>query len=149
MATLAPMGAIPAGQIPPRWCLSCGGLWLTDGISNVVLFAPFGLALAILGVRWWVVLVLSAGFSLGVEYLQSIGVPPARSAAWADVVANGMGGLAGVWLLALRGWLFPASWLRGGAASLGVGGGGGAALRAHQCGFGAAVGGSRCAVREV
>jgi hypothetical protein len=110
LATLAPLGAIEAANMPPRWCLACGGLWLTDGISNVVLFAPFGLALAMLGVRWWAVLVLSAGFSLGVEWLQSIGVPPARSAAWADVVANELGGLAGVWLLALRGWLFPASW---------------------------------------
>ena len=96
--------------MPPRWCLACGGLWLTDGISNVVLFAPFGLALGMLGVRWWGVLLLSAGFSLGVEYLQSIGVPPSRSAAWADVAANALGGLFGVWLLALRGWLFPASW---------------------------------------
>ena len=81
--------------MPPRWCLACGGLWLTDGISNVVLFAPFGLALGGLGVRWRGVLLLSAGFSLGVEYLQSIGVPPARSAAWADVVANAAGGLVG------------------------------------------------------
>ncbi len=109
LATLAPYGAIAAGQMPPRWCLACGGLWLTDGISNVVLFAPFGLALAMLGVRWWGVLALSAAFSLGVEFLQSIGVPPARSAAWADVVANTLGGVMGAWLLVLRGWLFPAS----------------------------------------
>jgi hypothetical protein len=110
VATLAPLGAIDVASMPPRWCLACGGLWLTDGISNVVLFAPFGLALSVLGVRWWVVVGLSAGFSLGVEWLQSIGFPPMRSAAWADVVANAVGGLAGVWLLALRGWLFPASW---------------------------------------
>jgi hypothetical protein len=110
LATVAPYNAIPAGSMPPRWCLVCGGMWLTDGISNVVLFAPFGLALAMLGVRWWVVVLLSAGFSLGVEGLQSIGVPPARSAAWADVVANALGGLFGVWLLVLRGWLMPASW---------------------------------------
>ncbi len=110
LAALAPLGAIEAANMPPRWCLACGGLWLTDGISNVVLFAPFGLALAMLGVRWWAVLVLSAGFSLGVEWLQSIGFPPSRSAAWADVVANGFGGLVGVWVLALRGWLFPSSW---------------------------------------
>ena len=95
--------------MPPRWCLACGGLWLTDGISNVVLFAPFGLALGGLGVRWRGVLLLSAGFSLGVEYLQSIGVPPARSAAWADVVANAAGGLVGGWVLTRRRWLFPAS----------------------------------------
>ena len=110
VATLAPYGAIDVASMPPRWCLVCGGLWLTDGISNVVLFAPLGLALGVLGVRWWVVVVLSAGFSLGVEWLQSIGFPPARSAAWADVVANALGGLAGVWVLALRRWLFPASW---------------------------------------
>ena len=110
LATLAPLGAIEAANMPPRWCLACGGLWATDGISNVVLFAPFGFALAMLGVRWWAVLLLSAGFSLGVEWLQSIGFPPSRSAAWADVVANGLGGLVGVWVLALRGWLFPSSW---------------------------------------
>ena len=110
LATLAPWGAIDVASMPPRWCLACGGLWLTDGISNVVLFAPFGLALSVLGVRWWVVVGLSAGSSLGVEWLQSMGFPPMRSAAWADVLANAWGGLAGVWLLALRGWLFPASW---------------------------------------
>ncbi len=110
LATLAPYGAMAGGVMPPRWCLACGGLWLTDGISNVVLFAPFGLALAMLRVRWWGVLLLSLGFSLGVEYLQSIGVPPGRSAAWADVVANGLGGLAGAALWARRGWAFPASW---------------------------------------
>jgi len=110
LATLAPYNAITAGQMPPRWCLACGGMWLTDGISNVVLFAPFGLALAMLGVRGWAVVVLSAGFSLGVEWLQSIGFPPSRSAAWADVVANGLGGLVGAWVLTLQGWLSPASW---------------------------------------
>ncbi len=110
LATLAPLGATQGVNLPPRWCLACGGLWVTDGISNVVLFAPFGVALALLRVRWWGVLLWSAGFSFGVEYLQSIGLPPSRSAAWADVVANGLGGLVGVWLLALRGWLFPASW---------------------------------------
>ncbi|WP_373067890.1 VanZ family protein [Gemmatimonas sp.] len=110
VATLAPYGAMAAGVMPPRWCLVCGGLWATDGISNVVLFGPFGLALSMLGVRWWLVLVLSAGFSLGVEYLQSIGVPPGRSAAWADVVANALGGLLGAWLWARRGWVFPTSW---------------------------------------
>jgi len=110
VATLAPYGAMAAEQMPPRWCLVCGGLWATDGISNVVLFGPFGVALSMLGVRWWRVLVLSAGFSLGVEFLQSIGVPPGRSAAWADVVANGLGGLSGAWLWARRGWVFPTSW---------------------------------------
>ena len=55
LATLAPWGAIDVASMPPRGCLACGGLWLTDGISNVVLFAPFGFALAMLGVRWWVV----------------------------------------------------------------------------------------------
>jgi hypothetical protein len=110
LATLAPFGAIPAEQVPPRWCVACGGLWLTDGISNVVLFAPFGVALALLGVRWWGVLALSAGLSFGVEYLQSIGIPPARSAAWADVIANALGGALGAVLCAAgRGWWLPQS----------------------------------------
>ncbi|MDQ8160992.1 MAG: VanZ family protein [Gemmatimonadota bacterium] len=110
VATLAPFNAIAAHRMPGRWCLACGGLWLTDGISNVVLFAPFGVALAMLGVRWWAVLLCSAAYSLGVEFLQSVGVPPARSPAWADVVANTLGGVAGAWLVARRGWLRPASW---------------------------------------
>ena len=103
-ATLVPFGALQSPRVPARWCLVCGELWLTDGISNVVLFAPFGIALSLLGVRWWRVASISFAFSLLIEYMQSIGLPPARSAAWADVVANTLGGLAGVLVVQLRQW---------------------------------------------
>ena len=45
-ATLLPFNPIVSSQIPPQWCLKCGGLWLTDAVSNVLLFVPFGLAAA-------------------------------------------------------------------------------------------------------
>ncbi len=82
----------------------CGELWLTDGISNVVLFAPFGISLSVFGIRWWRVAIISFAFSLFIEYMQSIGLPPARSAAWSDVVANTLGGLGGVIVVQLRRW---------------------------------------------
>ena len=99
-----PFGALQSPRVPARWCLVCGELWLTDGISNVVLFAPFGIALSLLGVRWWRVAIVSFACSLVIEYMQSIGLPPARSAAWADVVANTLGGLTGVLVVQLRQW---------------------------------------------
>ncbi len=101
-ATLVPFGALQSVRVPATWCLVCGELWLTDGISNVVLFAPFGIALSLLGVRWWRVAITAFAFSLFIEYMQSIGLPPARSAAWADVVANTLGGLAGVFVVQMR-----------------------------------------------
>ena len=64
------------------------------------------MSLALLGVRWWRVAIVSFAFSLFIEYMQSIGLPPARSAAWADVVANTLGGLAGVLVVQLRQWAF-------------------------------------------
>ncbi len=96
IATLAPFGAIPVEQMPARWCVVCGGLWLTDAISNVVLFVPLGVSLALLGVRTRRVLFTAALLSVLVEALQSVGVPPSRSPAIADVVANTVGGLLGM-----------------------------------------------------
>jgi hypothetical protein len=108
VATLGPFNPIEAGRIPPAWCLRCGGLWLTDAISNVVLFAPFGIALSLRRWRWWQVMLVSAAFSLVVECLQSVGIPPSRSPATSDLVANSVGGLCGVWLVSLwHGLLHP------------------------------------------
>ena len=101
-ATLVPFAALQADRAPAVWCLACEGLWLTDAISNVVLFIPLGVSLSLLGVTWTRITVLSLVASLCIEYLQSLGLPPSRSAALADVVTNGLGGLAGVWLL--RAW---------------------------------------------
>lgn len=100
-ATLLPGNAIDPGRMPPRWCLACGDLWLTDVVSNVVLFMPFGAALA----WWWPprrrdwlkAALVGAIFSLTVEFLQSIGIPAGRSSAIADVLSNTTGALAGFW----------------------------------------------------
>ena len=108
-ATLIPFGALQLETMPPKWCLACADLWLTDGLSNVVLFAPFGAALGLLGVRARWALVLSAGFSLFVEYMQSIGVPPARSATLADVVANAIGGIVGAAVVIRWRWVSASS----------------------------------------
>jgi hypothetical protein len=101
-ATLLPFGGIAAEHIPPSWCVRCGSLWLTDVISNVAMFVPFGVALGLR--RWtvWRVAVASLLFTVGVEALQSVGVPPGRSPALADVMSNTVGGVLGA--LLVLGW---------------------------------------------
>lgn len=98
-ATLLPGNAIDPSRMPKPWCLACGDLWLSDVVSNVLLFAPFGVALT-----WWLparpwrgiaVAIFGAFFSLGIESLQSIGIPPGRSSALADILANSSGALLG------------------------------------------------------
>ena len=98
-ATLVPFAALQTDRAPAVWCLVCEGLWLTDAISNIVLFIPLGVSLALLGVTWTRITAISLIASLCIELLQSLGLPPSRSAALADVVTNVLGGLAGVWLL--------------------------------------------------
>lgn len=110
-ATLLPFNPIVSSQIPPQWCLRCGGLWMTDAVSNVLLFVPFGAAWAWAlsrvrdGLRVGVVLGLGLVFSLGIEWLQSIGLPPSRSAALADVLTNSLGSLLGAVLVVCGPWL--------------------------------------------
>ncbi len=82
--------------------MRCGSLWLTDVISNVVMFVPFGVALGLR--RWsvWYVLLVSLIFSAGVETMQYLGVPPGRSPALADILTNTVGGMLGAQLV--HGW---------------------------------------------
>ncbi len=103
-ATLLPFGGMAAERIPPAWCVRCGSLWLTDVISNVAMFVPFGVALALR--RWtvWRVVLVSLLFTVGVEALQSIGVPPGRSPALADVMSNTVGGVLGALLVLAWRW---------------------------------------------
>lgn len=114
-ATLLPFNPIVSSQIPPQWCLRCGGLWLTDAVSNVLLFVPFGAACAWVlarvrgALRVGLVLGLGLMFSLGIEWLQSIGVPPSRSAALADVITNSVGSLLGAVLVVCGPWLLRPS----------------------------------------
>lgn len=122
VATVGPFGAID-GTIPPRWCVACGGAWLTDGISNVVLFLPFGLALAACGARSARVVLGAMLLSSLVEAMQSVGIPPARSPAIADILANTIGGVIGAALWEQRTTLLTpthseARWLAGAWSAL-------------------------------
>jgi hypothetical protein len=110
LATIAPFGALASAQTFPRWCLVCGGLWMTDAISNIALFVPLGISLALRGTRLRAVFLLTLGLTVFVEVMQSLGLPPGRSAALADVLANTVGGLLGWAVIHSRRWLFPASW---------------------------------------
>jgi len=98
-ATLLPGNAIDPGRMPPPWCLACGDLWLTDVVSNVVLFMPLGAALAwkrsTPQMAWLVATALGALLSLTVESLQSMGIPPGRSSAVADILSNSTGTAVG------------------------------------------------------
>ena len=110
LSTVAPFGALASTQTFPRWCLACGGLWMTDVISNVVLFLPLGFTLALRGTRLPAVFLLSLALTVVVEVMQSLGLPPGRSAALADILANTGGGLLGWALVRAHPWLFPSSW---------------------------------------
>ncbi len=108
LATLTPIGA---ASIPPTspWCVDCGGHWLADALSNIALFIPLGVTLRRTSrrVAWWWVLGISVALSLGVETLQSIGLPPGRSPTLADVIANACGGLCGFLLASAGRWFRP------------------------------------------
>ena len=109
-ATLTPSGVASPVRAEP-WCLACGGYWLADAISNVLLFAPFGLALRLWrpSLPWRVLLLSAATFSLGVESLQALGIPHGRSAALADVLANTAGAALGFFVGGWRHLLRPQS----------------------------------------
>lgn len=89
VATLTPQWG-DASQ--PLWCITCGR-WLQDGVDNVALFVPLGIALALAG--WPPVVALAIGFvgSSGIEVAQHYAVP-GRDTAILDVVTN----TAGTWL---------------------------------------------------
>jgi len=101
VATLVPTrGAV--GALPVAWCVTCGPYWLTDAISNVVLFMPLGVALGFLGRRVFGAVLIGAGLSLAVELLQFAGMPAGRTPALSDWITNSTGTLIGAALYALR-----------------------------------------------
>ena len=99
LATLVPTGA---GGTPPMGCFACTDFALADAIANVILFAPFGAAAALLGWRWRRIVLAGAFFSVGIEFLQIF--IPGRDANITDIVFNTTGALAGIALFYLAGW---------------------------------------------
>ena len=110
------VGALTLGPLPgrealvratPLWCLVCGELGGVDVLLNILLFAPLGLGLGLMGVRPRRALLIAAALSLTVELLQ-MKVVAGRDASLSDLLTNSVGvllghGLGRTW----QGWIFP------------------------------------------
>jgi hypothetical protein len=83
-------------------CLTCGS-WLQDGLDNVLLFLPLGLALGASGVKPVPATLASLVFSVVIEFLQWVSIP-GRDSALADILANGLGGALGAFAWAGGVW---------------------------------------------
>ncbi len=119
IATLRPTGdAIAAGW---SFSLTSGDEAVAEVIQNLLLFIPFGAAVAMLGLRWRHVLLAGLALSFAVEFLQQW--IPGRDPSVGDLILNTLSTLLGgalVWT-APR-WLAPgervAPWLSLGAAAV-------------------------------
>lgn len=88
---------VPAGHhlLRPSLCLFCGRLSGTDAVLNVLLFAPVGLGLGILGMRPVRALGLMLLLTMSIEFLQ-LTIIPGREASLRDILTNVVGGAAGL-----------------------------------------------------
>ena len=104
-ATLTPVpGSMGGGT--SRICLICHDRGMADFVSNIILFAPLGLGLALLGRRWYFALAVGALYSLTVESLQ-LDVIAGRDANFGDLVANSLGAVTGWFFGVTRSWWRP------------------------------------------
>jgi len=101
----------PEGQYAaartPLWCILCGSQGSLDFLFNVVLFAPLGAGLAIIGMRPLVVVLAGVVLTLGIETTQALALV-GRDPSVGDLLANTLG----AWLGASLGrtwtwWLVP------------------------------------------
>ena len=98
---------IPASGAAPQGasiCIICGDRGLADAVSNMILFAPLGVALALLHRRPMSVAIAALLLSLSVESLQS--VIPGRYTSLGDATFNTLGAT-----IAAYGWLNHRSWI--------------------------------------
>ncbi|HEY8470950.1 MAG TPA: VanZ family protein [Longimicrobiales bacterium] len=97
-ATLSPSRLAP--QETPLWCLVCGVTGVSDVLANIILFFPFGAALAALGARARRALLFGVALSFSIEIAQH--VIPGRDPSLSDVVFNttgaGLGARSWRWL---------------------------------------------------
>jgi Concanavalin A-like lectin/glucanases superfamily/VanZ like family len=110
-----PEGPIELGRV---LCVLCGRKALADGLANLLLFVPLGIALAALGCAPRRVILLAGGLSLSIELAQF--AIPGRDPSLGDLLFNVAGAAVGVGLgrRAPR-WLLPDS-RRAGLLSLGA-----------------------------
>lgn len=109
VATLTPGASEYTSALRPDfWCLACGASGGADVVVNVVLFIPFGIALALNGHSAFRVLLLGALLSGAIELAQRVGYPPSRVANATDLLTNSLGALIGAALVhSSRYWLVP------------------------------------------
>lgn len=91
LATLVPD---PGSPDITHFCLVCGTLSGVDAVLNVMLFAPFGAGLALMGVRRRTGIAIALGTTFTIELLQLL-VIEGRHASIADVITNSLGAILG------------------------------------------------------
>ena len=97
-----------AGAEPQRWinCLVCGERGIADFVDNILLFLPFGAALAAAGFPLPRCVLSAALLSASVEFAQLY--IPGRDPSLGDVVSNTFGsGLGAVLVATAHYWLLP------------------------------------------
>ncbi|MHB1170402.1 MAG: VanZ family protein [Longimicrobiales bacterium] len=104
VATLTPTGGV--GGSTSKICLICHSRGMADFLSNIILFAPLGLGLALRRVSLLRTALAAFSFSLAIELMQ-LQVIAGRDSNLGDVVANSLGGITGWWLGRTRGWWLP------------------------------------------
>jgi len=106
LLTLLPSGSGP--PLPFSYQLGGERRWLADGILNLCLFAPLGLAVGWNSRSTWIAILCGLLLSTAVEMAQIF--VPGRDPALSDIVFNTLGTIVGG-LLARRPhfWLFPDS----------------------------------------
>jgi hypothetical protein len=103
--TLTPTGSV--GQ-EFSFCIGCGWRWLSDGLLNVGLFVPLGMAAGWNARSFWRVVVAGALLSTLIELTQTM--VPGRDPELADIIFNTIGAACGAIIgYRPRTWLVPST----------------------------------------
>ncbi len=102
IATLFPFPGSAIAEVPLTDCFVCGERGVADVIANIILFMPFGAALAWRGERTWRIVLAGALLTISIEFLQQL--IPGRDPSLSDLVFNTVGTAAGIpfWHAATR-----------------------------------------------
>lgn len=107
-AVIALATLLPGNGGASDGCILCGHRALSDFLSNIVLFAPFGFGLALRRQSLLSTALAGALFSLAIEVAQ-LSLISGRDANISDLIANSLGAVAGWGLGDRRHW-----WMRAG-----------------------------------
>jgi glycopeptide antibiotics resistance protein len=105
IATLLPLS--PNGQSPTFACIICGDRWAADVLANILLFAPLGFGLGLVGWNATWSLIIATLLSCSIELTQL--AVPGRDSSIGDVLFNTVGTGVGWGLVRTAHlWLRPA-----------------------------------------